>query len=114
MGFKKKKKVIPSNLLTFIRFLVITRPSAAVLGAMETGIAANRGGCFQLIPISEKKEKKIGFCGMSCLKDFVLVSSACGHCPARGTERYHRTDQCLQEVECWQYSFGRFLSFWAL
>lgn len=59
MGLKKKKKkVIPSNLLTFVRVPVITRPSAAVLGAMETGIAANSGGCFQLIPISEKKRKR--------------------------------------------------------
>lgn len=42
---------------------------------METGIAANRGGCFQFIPISEKekKEKKIGFCGMTSLKDFAPV-----------------------------------------
>lgn len=39
---------------------------------METGIAANRGNRFQLIPISEK-EKKIGFCGMTCLKDFAPV-----------------------------------------
>lgn len=46
---------------------MITRPSAAALGAMETGIAANRGGCFKPIPISEKKEterkKKEAFVG---------------------------------------------------
>lgn len=71
-GKKKKKEAIPSNLLKFIRVLVITRPSAAALGAMETGIAANKGGYFQLIPISEKK-KKIGFCGMIHLKDFAPI-----------------------------------------
>lgn len=73
---------------------MITRPSAAALGAMETGIAANRGGCFKPIPISEKKrnikKKKRGFCGMICLKGFAPIFWQCqwlspGH--DRGTER---------------------------
>lgn len=62
-GFRGKKPAIPSNLLKFIRVFVITRPSASALGAMETGIAANTGGCFQSILISEKNKRKWGFMG---------------------------------------------------
>lgn len=59
LGLGGEKKAIPSNLLKFIRVFVITRPSAAALGAMETGVAANRRGCFQSVPMSQKiKERK--------------------------------------------------------
>lgn len=36
---------------------MITGPLAAALGAMETGIAANRVACFPLILVSERENR---------------------------------------------------------
>lgn len=65
---------------------------------METGIAADKGGCFQSIPISEKnKRKKTGFCGLSHLKDSAHgFSSACGPCPGRGSKGLTDTSNSFQ------------------